>query len=114
MLRSAAFLMSTWHPVIGSADLADGHIRTVHISGKTMLLVRVGGQLYAATNLCPHAGSPLNLGKLIGRTIRCPLHGFRFDLETGGCLGPAPCGPLETYETVERDEIVFLRLPAAG
>ena len=106
--------MSTLHPVTASGDLDEGQIRTFHIAGKAMLLVRVHGRLYAVANLCPHAGSPLNLGKLIGRTIRCPLHGFRFDLETGGCLGPAPCEALETYETVERDEIVFVRLPAAG
>src|SRR5271170_4837080 len=106
--------MSALHPVMASSHLGEGQIRISRICWKDMLLVRVSGRPYAAANLCPHAGSPLNLGKLIGRTIRCPLHGFRFDLETGGCLGPAPCGPLETYETVERDEIVFLRLPAAG
>src|SRR5271168_5300280 len=106
--------MSAPQPVMASGDLGEGQIRNVRICGRAVLLVRVGGRPYAAANLCPHAGSPLNLGKLIGRTIRCPLHGFRFDLETGRCLGPAPCGPLETYETVERDEIVFVRLPAAG
>ena len=98
---------------MASGDLGEGQIRTFRISGKALLLARVNGRPYAAANLCPHAGSPLNLGKLIGRTIRCPLHGFRFDLETGGCLSPAPCEALETYDAVERDEILFVRLPAA-
>ena len=106
--------MSALHPVMASGDLGEGQIRVLHIHGEAMLMVRVDGRPYAAANLCPHAGSPLNLGKLIGRTIRCPLHGFRFDLETGRCQGPAPCEALETFETVERDGIVFVRLPTAG
>jgi 3-phenylpropionate/trans-cinnamate dioxygenase ferredoxin subunit len=41
---------------IKETEVAEGHMKTVRVKGKPVLIARVGGQLYAVSNLCPHAG----------------------------------------------------------
>jgi nitrite reductase/ring-hydroxylating ferredoxin subunit len=59
----------------------------------------VGGRFFAYRNVCPHAGAPVCEGKICGTTapsgvgefileregeiVRCPWHGWEFDLLTG-------------------------------
>jgi nitrite reductase (NADH) small subunit len=45
------------------------------------------GRLFAADNLCPHRGGPLADGLVGAGKVICPLHAWKFDLETGRCLG---------------------------
>jgi len=67
---------------------------------------RVEGLLYAVANACPHAGNPLVEGEVLGRTLVCAFHGWRFDLETGACvLGDEPA---RTYLVEERDGEVWV------
>lgn len=39
-------------------------------------------------NRCPHAGAPLDGGRLKREELTCLWHGWRFDLESGACLTP--------------------------
>src|SRR2546430_3910150 len=40
---------------------------------------------HAIQNRCPHEGGALSGGTLDGGDVICPLHGYRFNLETGAC-----------------------------
>jgi len=67
---------------------------------------QVEGRLYALANACPHAANPLVEGDVLGRTLVCAFHGWRFDLETGACLlGDEPA---RTYPVKERDGEVWV------
>ena len=45
-------------------------------------------------------------GELVGNVVTCPWHGARFDVTTGGVLGPpAPQGVISHRVTVEGDAI---------
>ena len=68
---------------INETELAEGHMRAVRVKGKPILLARVGGQIYAVSNLCPHAGCQLQGGILTGYIVMCPCHGWKFDVRTG-------------------------------
>jgi nitrite reductase/ring-hydroxylating ferredoxin subunit/uncharacterized membrane protein len=73
-----------------STDFPEGELRRVDASGMPVLLVRRGGQLFAISNTCAHAGGPLDEGSLDGVVVTCPWHGSRFDVRTGRvCGGPA-------------------------
>ncbi|MGA7605392.1 MAG: Rieske (2Fe-2S) protein, partial [Anaerolineales bacterium] len=37
------------------------------------------GNLSVMSDLCPHRGVALSLGKLKGDCIQCPFHGFEYD-----------------------------------
>ena len=38
-------------------------------------------------NACPHASGNLSAGEIIGHCVTCPIHQWKFDLETGYCAG---------------------------
>ena len=49
-------------------------------------MLRVGSELHAFDNACPHQGNPLVEGEVLGDVLECAYHGWRFDLATGACL----------------------------
>ncbi|MGH3032457.1 MAG: Rieske (2Fe-2S) protein, partial [Gaiellaceae bacterium] len=94
--------MTDWHDV-GSVDDLEREGRIVaRVGGREVGVVRdaASGSLHGIRNRCPHHGGPLCLGTvrerlagepgryaLAGRSVlRCPWHGWEFDLETGRCL----------------------------
>jgi 3-phenylpropionate/trans-cinnamate dioxygenase ferredoxin component len=65
----------------------DGEGRAVVDAGGTEIAVfLVDGRPHAFANECPHEGNPLSEGEILGDTLTCAFHGWRFDLATGGCL----------------------------
>lgn len=74
-----------WHS-FPLAALADGERRLLQAGDREIALFRVGDEVYAVDNACPHSGNPLIEGELLGRTLVCAYHAWRFDLETGACL----------------------------
>lgn len=60
-----------------------------------IFVIRKNNQVYAYKNSCPHAQAPLewNPDQFLDEkkeTIICALHGARFSIEEGDCLGE-PC-----------------------
>lgn len=54
------------------------------------------GKVFATQPECPHRGGPLADGIVGEKTLICPLHGNKFDLETGEPIGNE-CASLKTY-----------------
>jgi nitrite reductase/ring-hydroxylating ferredoxin subunit len=46
------------------------------------------GELIAHSAICPHLLGPLTDADLSTGRLRCPWHGYEFDLESGKCLQP--------------------------
>ncbi|HEY7350366.1 MAG TPA: Rieske 2Fe-2S domain-containing protein [Ktedonobacterales bacterium] len=59
----------------------------VMVGTTPVMLVRRGGNIYALTATCTHAGGPLNEGTLQDTRIVCPWHGSKFSLEDGHVQG---------------------------
>lgn len=86
-----------WASVAHLDDVADGDLRAVWPEGTSILIARLGDEVYAYLNGCP-PGSALALqtGRLEGTTLICPWHGCRYDIRTGkrldgeGKLGVLP------------------------
>jgi nitrite reductase/ring-hydroxylating ferredoxin subunit len=74
-------------------------------------LFKVGEKIYAVDNVCPHNHTPkMHLGYIEDTHVLCPIHFFKFSLETGKQTGEMGC-TLPTYEVkVEGDE-VFVEKP---
>ena len=70
------------------SDLQPGSCLSVELddTGRGVALFNVDGELFALDNTCPHAGGPLGEGTLQGELVRCPWHGWRFNVRTGYCL----------------------------
>jgi nitrite reductase/ring-hydroxylating ferredoxin subunit len=69
---------------LGELD-AEGRA-VVEADGHEIAVFRVEEQVHAFENACPHEGNPLIEGELLGPTLTCAYHGWRFDLDTGACL----------------------------
>lgn len=105
-------LPDTFTPVLADADLAEGGMERVEVSGVPVLLARYQGTVYALANTCSHLGGPLNEGRMDGCSVICPWHGSRFALDSGVMLdGPATV-PEPRYDVRVRGGQIEVRQPA--
>ena len=50
-----------------------------------MAIFRVGEEVYAIDDVCPHQSASLGRGRVRGCVVACPSHGFLVDVTTGQC-----------------------------
>ena len=88
-------------------DLGDTDGQAVTIGGRSLLVFRVGDQVYATQRACLHQGGDLADGIVIDGAIVCPLHGWRFDIRSG-IHADSPYNCLRTYPVEVRDGRVYV------
>ncbi|HEU4734088.1 MAG TPA: Rieske (2Fe-2S) protein [Kofleriaceae bacterium] len=73
--------------VCALAEVVDGELRAFAVPGVTwpVIVTRIDGALAAVPGVCPHEDVALAGGELHGHALRCPGHGYEFDLRTGRC-----------------------------
>jgi nitrite reductase (NADH) small subunit len=84
--------------------------RSVMVGGRRIAVFRTPEGFRAIEGACPHAGGPLADGIVADRCVTCPLHGWRFDLDTGEARNAE--ARVRTYEVLERDGELWLAVPA--
>lgn len=106
------------HVVAALAELPPGSRKLVTAAGRPIVVFNVAGELFAVSNRCPHAGGELRHGRLTGLTLssgpgdycyarkgeilRCPWHGWEFDLRTGKSFCDPSTVKVRSYQvTVE-------------
>jgi nitrite reductase/ring-hydroxylating ferredoxin subunit len=90
-------------------DIPENSMRGYEYEGQRIALYRVGGTLYATSDICSHEYALLTEGFLDEEEclVECPLHGSRFDLRTGAALSLPAYEPIKTYEVrVEGEDIL--------
>jgi|SRR5450759_956553 len=70
-------------PSIKESEIKEGQMKPLHIKGKSILLVRQAGQVFAVLNRCPHMGCTFEGGILRDYLVICPCHGWKFDVRNG-------------------------------
>ena len=108
--------------VVGSvAEIPSGHRKIVVLDGRSIGVFNVRGTFYALRNACPHQSGPLCQGRIIGllrasdpnhlelsregEIIRCPWHGWEFDITNGRSVFNPHRLRVRSYEvTIEPDE----------
>ena len=87
------------HVVARTDEIAPGTSKLVTVEGREIGVFNVGGSFHALANRCPHGGGPMcqgAVGPLVrsstpgeyrlerpGQFLRCPWHGWEFDITTG-------------------------------
>lgn len=116
-----------WHSAGAIERFADRHAIGMTLAGTPVGIVRVDGAFHAFRNECPHQGAPLCAGRFAGtmipsrpntleygleyRVIRCPWHGWEFDVESGDAVFGITRRRLLMYETEQRDGELYIQLP---
>jgi nitrite reductase/ring-hydroxylating ferredoxin subunit len=92
------------------ADLDSEGRAVVEADGEEIAVFLVEGTPHAVANTCPHEGNPLVEGELLGPTLTCAYHRWKFDLETGACL--VGDEPVRRYPAELRDHEIWIHVRA--
>jgi nitrite reductase/ring-hydroxylating ferredoxin subunit len=80
------------------------------LEGRRYVVAEAAGDLVLYPALCPHQLGPLGHGSLEGGVVRCPWHGYAFDVRTGRCVSGQPHRLPPCPTVAERDdEVVVVR-----
>jgi 3-phenylpropionate/trans-cinnamate dioxygenase ferredoxin subunit len=87
------------HVVAATSEIPPGGRKLVTVKGRPIAIFNLGGEYFGLFNRCPHQGGSLCDGKLTGllespapgtyvysrkgEILRCPWHGWEFDIRTG-------------------------------
>jgi 3-phenylpropionate/trans-cinnamate dioxygenase ferredoxin subunit len=87
------------HVVATVDEVAEGTCKLVTVKGREIGVFNVAGRFYALANRCPHAGGSLCQGAIVGlilsdgpgqyriarrgEFVRCPWHGWEYEISTG-------------------------------
>ena len=105
------------HVVAPARDLPPGSRKLFNVKGRPIAVFNLGGEYFGLLNRCPHQGGSLCAGAITGlveasrpgeyrlsregEIVRCPWHGWEFDIRTGQSY----CDP-ETIRTKKYDVAV--------
>ena len=94
-----------FYPSAVAADEVEaGTVHAVHIGDEKVIVTRSDGQLVAFASTCPHAAADLSGGRLTRGQIKCPDHGYTFDVQSGRCVWPPDEGCRLMRYTVKVEE----------
>ena len=87
------------HVVAAVGEIPPGTRRLAEVNGRAIVVFNLAGEFFALANRCPHRGGSLFHGRQTGlvesdgpgkycysrpgEIIRCPWHGWEFDIRTG-------------------------------
>jgi nitrite reductase/ring-hydroxylating ferredoxin subunit len=101
--------MSTqWLAACPVNELPLGGRKLIKLNGIDIALFNIGGTVFAIKNRCPHRSGPLIRGFTDDAGgIKCPMHGWRFDLRNGSSERPAQA---TVYPVKVEDNTLYLLL----
>ena len=102
-----------WTKITPAGNIPPREGRAVRIGDLELAVFNLDGRYLTIDNSCPHKGGPLCDGIVSGATVVCPLHGRRFDLESGMAVRASEPSCIATYPTRVDNGIVVVDLNRA-
>ncbi|MBU1361354.1 MAG: non-heme iron oxygenase ferredoxin subunit [Gammaproteobacteria bacterium] len=103
--------MADWHCAGNFDDVWEGVPLAVTVGGQEVALYKVGADVHATGNLCPHQKDvKLSDGYLDGDTIECPMHQSCFNIKTGKVLSPPAREDIPVFQVRVEDGKVFVEV----
>ena len=103
-----------WTPITEADNIPSREGRAVTVGDQEIAIFHLEDRYLTIGNKCPHKGGPLCDGIVSGTTVVCPLHGRRFDLETGMPVRASEPACVATFPTRVEDGIVYVDLAGRG
>lgn len=95
------------------SELEEGKIKAVVLAGEQVALYKIGGEIFATSNICTHEACELAENGMIEEgdsVVECLCHGSHFKIKTGEVTSPPAAEPLRTYRVKVEEEEVFIEL----
>lgn len=109
------FGVAQWVRLCGVGEApAEGQVGEAQVEGVDVCLARIGGELSAVENRCPHRGGPLGQGWVEAQMVVCPWHAWSFDVKTGVGEFPAHKERIKVFPVQVAGEDVLVDMEAAG
>ena len=110
-----------WFVVAFSEELGAGDVKKLRYFGRDLVLFRTeSGHPVVADAHCPHLGAHLGVGgTVVGESIRCPFHAWRFDA-SGSCVDVPYAksiprkAAIRTYPVDEKNGVVLMHYAPDG
>jgi len=103
-----------WTPITKAENIPIREGRAVSVGDQEIAIFHLEDRYLTISNECPHKGGPLCDGIVSGTTVVCPLHGRRFDLETGMPVRASEPSCVATFPTRIEHGTIFVALRASG
>lgn len=87
----------------------EGTMVEINVKGKDLFITLNNDALYCAENRCPHEDIKLTLGCLKDNRVKCSLHGYSFDLETGDS-SEKDVDNMITYPVKEENNEIYIEI----
>jgi nitrite reductase (NADH) small subunit len=102
---------TTWIRVARCHDIPLREGRALKIGNREVAVFNLGDRFLAVENRCPHKAGPLADGIVSGAAVVCPLHAWKFSLETGQGVNSASASScVKAFRTYVEDGVVLLEL----
>jgi len=96
--------------VCQAADVPAGEMRCFEVSNSRILIAHTTVGFLASDEMCTHEDASLCDGNLSGSLVKCPLHGSRFDLQSGEVLDDPADENLCIYPVVVEDDKIYINM----
>ncbi|MFM2372750.1 MAG: hypothetical protein RIS85_2472 [Pseudomonadota bacterium] len=82
-------MSETWHTLIAEGEFPEEGKLAAKVAGWHVLLARTDDGYFAVNDRCTHQAALLSTGRIRRGAVMCPLHGARFEMANGRCIGGA-------------------------
>jgi nitrite reductase/ring-hydroxylating ferredoxin subunit len=105
--------MSEFIKALSNSELEEGSILAVRINGERIALYKIGGEIYATSEMCSHSDCSLeDFGKIVeSDQVECICHGARFRIKSGEVTRLPAEVPLKTYPVRVAENEVWVGVP---
>jgi nitrite reductase/ring-hydroxylating ferredoxin subunit len=100
-----------WHVAARADEVPENEVIGVVVDGEAIALYKLGGVLYATSNVCTHEYALLSDGYVEGDCIECPLHQARFQIATGEVRAAPASEPIKTFPVKSEGGQILIELP---
>jgi 3-phenylpropionate/trans-cinnamate dioxygenase ferredoxin subunit len=92
------------------SEIPDGGMKQVSVRGELIGLYRVGTDVYAMGDVCTHEEAYLTEGDFEPDEleVECPLHGSRFNVQSGEVRILPATRPEPVYPVRVEDDVIYI------
>ncbi|MDE2597345.1 MAG: Rieske (2Fe-2S) protein [Sphingomonadales bacterium] len=103
-------MSENWLSFIAERDFPEEGKATGKLGGWHVLVARTDSGFHAVNDRCTHQAALISTGRVRRGAIMCPLHGARFDMASGRCIGGA-YRDLRTFAVRVVDGMIEVAVP---